>query len=93
MTARAIKLLAVVALTTSAIACAPKPPDYQSILAKSSTTAATTTTATEKPVPLSQYLESIGVTGKQSSLNCYAGTVAQMQMASAKKLICRMIGA
>jgi hypothetical protein len=69
VTARAIQLLAVVALTASAIACAPKSPDYQSILAKSSTTAATTTTttttATVKPVPLSQYLESIGVTGKQ----------------------------
>ena len=65
MTARAIKLLALVALAVPAIACAPKSPDYQSILAKSTTTAATTTTATEKPVPLSQYLESIGVTGKQ----------------------------
>jgi hypothetical protein len=45
-------------------ACAPKAPDYQSILSKSSTAAATTTT-TDKPVPLSQYLENIGVIGKQ----------------------------
>ena len=52
-----------VALTMSVVACGPKAPDYQSILAKSSTT--TTTTMTEKPVPLSQYLESIGVTGLQ----------------------------
>ena len=65
MTARAIELLAVVALTTSAIACAPKSPDYQSILAKSSTTTTTAITPTEKPVPLSQYLETIGVTGQQ----------------------------
>ncbi|HSS24603.1 MAG TPA: LpqN/LpqT family lipoprotein [Mycobacterium sp.] len=47
----------------SPVACAPKAPDYQSILSKSST--ATTSTTTEKPVPLSQYLESIGVNGKQ----------------------------
>ncbi len=65
MTARVIGLLAVVALTTSAVACAPKSPDYQSILAKSSTTTSSTPTPTAKPVPLSQYLEDIGVTGKQ----------------------------
>lgn len=44
--------------------CAPKPPDYQSILSKTPTTT-TTTSATAKPVPLSQYLQSIGVTGQQ----------------------------
>jgi hypothetical protein len=53
---------AVVALTMCA-ACAPKEPDYQSILSKSSTTS--TTTTTHKPVPLSRYLESIGVSGQQ----------------------------
>jgi Probable lipoprotein LpqN len=52
---------AVVALTLAA--CAPKPPDYSSVLGTSSTT--TTTTTTSKPVPLSKYLESIGVTGEQ----------------------------
>jgi Probable lipoprotein LpqN len=52
-----------VALTTSVAACAPKPPDYSSVLGTSSTT--TTTTTTGKPVPLSKYLESIGVTGQQ----------------------------
>jgi probable lipoprotein LpqN len=52
-----------VALTTCAVACGPKAPDYQSILSKSSTTS--TATTTEKPVPLSQYLESIGVNGQQ----------------------------
>ena len=65
MKARAIGLLAIMAVATSAIACAPKSPDYQSILATSSTPAATTAKATEKPVPLSQYLENIGVTGQQ----------------------------
>ena len=54
---------AMVALTMSAVGCGPKTPDYQSILSTSSTT--TTTTTTTKPVPLSQYLESIGVTGQQ----------------------------
>lgn len=53
---------ALVALGVSAAGCAPKPPDYQSILSKTSTTA--TTTPTAKPVPLSQYLQSIGVTGQ-----------------------------
>ncbi len=54
---------AIAALIVSAVACGPKTPDYQSIWSKSST--ATTTTTTEKPVPLSQYLQNIGVTGQQ----------------------------
>jgi hypothetical protein len=52
------------ALAASAVGCAPKPPDYQSIWTTSSTTA-TTATTTGKPVPFSKYLESIGVTGDQ----------------------------
>ena len=51
-----------VAVAFSASGCAPKPPDYQSILSTTST--ATTTKPAEKPVPLSQYLQSIGVTGE-----------------------------
>jgi hypothetical protein len=51
-----------VAAAFFAAGCAPKPPDYQSILSTTST--ATTTKAAEKPVPLSQYLQSIGVTGQ-----------------------------
>lgn len=51
-----------VAVALASGGCATKPPDYQSILSKTST--ATTTTPTEKPVPLSQYLQSIGVTGQ-----------------------------
>jgi hypothetical protein len=61
--ARAIRLLAVVALAPAAAACAPKPPDFRSILSTTPTTSVTTTTA--KPVPLSRYLQSIGVTGEQ----------------------------
>lgn len=53
---------AIVALAVSAAACSPKPPDYQSILSTTPTTS--TTTPTAKPVPLSQYLQSIGVTGQ-----------------------------
>ncbi|WP_207546587.1 LpqN/LpqT family lipoprotein [Mycobacterium mantenii] len=51
-----------IAAAVSIAGCAPKPPDYQSILSKTSTTE--TTKPTEKPVPLSQYLQSIGVTGE-----------------------------
>ncbi|OBB86174.1 hypothetical protein A5760_05500 [Mycobacterium colombiense] len=59
---RRVAAAAMVAAALSASSCAPKPPDYQSILSKTPTT--TTTKAAEKPVPLSQYLQSIGVTGE-----------------------------
>lgn len=59
---RRVAVAAMVAAAVCAGGCAPKPPDYQSILSKTSTT--TTTKAVEKPVPLSQYLQSIGVTGE-----------------------------
>ncbi|OMC42668.1 hypothetical protein A5745_18385 [Mycobacterium sp. IS-2888] len=62
MTSRWTVGAALVALTLAA--CAPKPPDYSSVLGTTSTTA-TTTTTTSKPVPLSKYLQSIGVTGQQ----------------------------
>ncbi|ORW18320.1 hypothetical protein AWC19_19615 [Mycobacterium palustre] len=56
---------AAAAVALSLVGCAPpQPPDYQSILTHSSTTAPTTG-PTAKPVPLSQYLQSIGVTGQQ----------------------------
>jgi hypothetical protein len=48
---------ALAALAVSA--CAPKPPDFQSIL----TTTATSTTTAARPVPFAKYLEGIGVTG------------------------------
>jgi hypothetical protein len=54
---------AIVALALPVVACSPKGPDYTSVWTTSST--ATTTTTTDKPVPLSQYLDNIGVTGKQ----------------------------
>lgn len=52
-------------VSAASVACAPKSPDFQSILSTTSSAAVTTTTTTAKPVPLSQYLESIGVTGQQ----------------------------
>ncbi|OBA57604.1 hypothetical protein A5647_23820 [Mycobacterium sp. 1100029.7] len=45
------------------VACGPKSPDYSSVYTTSAT--ATTSTTADKPVPLSQYLNSIGVTGQQ----------------------------
>ncbi|KAA1250869.1 hypothetical protein F0Q45_07400 [Mycobacterium simiae] len=68
---RAAAVLAT-AVTISSAACSPaKPPDFQSIL---TTTAPTSiTTATAPPVPLSQYLESIGVSGQQVAPTKLAG--------------------
>jgi hypothetical protein len=56
---------AAMALSLSAVGCAPKSPDYQSIW---STTPTTTSAApTDKPVPFSQYLESNGISGEPIS--------------------------
>jgi hypothetical protein len=49
-----------VVVLIAAAGCGPSAPDYQSIW---STSATTTPTSTEAPVPLSTYLENIGVTG------------------------------
>lgn len=57
-----VSAAAIIAVAFWSGGCAPKPTDYQSVLSKPSTT--TTTAAKEKPVPLSQYLQSIGVTGQ-----------------------------
>ena len=53
------------------------------------------TLATASPAPTPEfpsgvyhYVLPIGVTGKQSSLNCYSGSVSAIQMAFARKLIC-----
>ncbi len=54
---------AMVSLALSAVACSPKAPDYTSVWTTSSTPT-TTMTTTDRPVPLSQYLVNIGVTGK-----------------------------
>nr|WP_232022152.1 LpqN/LpqT family lipoprotein [Mycobacterium basiliense] len=58
--------------TISAVACSPaKPPDYQAIWTTSSTSSAAATTT--PPVPLSKYLESIGVSGKQVAPSALTG--------------------
>jgi Probable lipoprotein LpqN len=55
---------ALAALAVSA--CAPKPPDFQSIL---TTTATSTTTTAAQPVPFAKYLEDMGVTGVPTAPN------------------------
>ncbi len=62
--------VALATLVTSIVGCGPKAPDYQSIWTSSATSAATTT---EKPVPLSKYLESIGVGGHQVATDSLPG--------------------
>ena len=78
---RAIELsaaaVAIAALTASTVACAPKSPDYQSIWTKSSTTSATTTASTPL-VPLSQYLESVGVAGEPVAPNTLTDLTASI---------------
>lgn len=64
--------VAVTALTVVTAGCGPKVPDYQSIWTSSGTTSASPS-PTEKPVPLSQYLESIGVTGEQVAPDALPG--------------------
>ncbi|MCV7381948.1 hypothetical protein BST11_07915 [Mycobacterium alsense] len=55
---------AVVVVALAVTGCAPKAPDYQSVLTRSPTSS-TTDTTTAKPVPLSKYLQDIGVSGQQ----------------------------
>jgi hypothetical protein len=57
----AVRIGTAAVVVTAAVGCGPATPDYQSIWSTSATT--TTTTNTEVPVPLSAYLENIGVTG------------------------------
>ena len=52
---------AVVALAAYLAGCGSKTPDYESIWTTSSSP---TTTTTAKPVPISEYLDSVGVTGE-----------------------------
>lgn len=55
-------LLPAAAIVIATAGCAPTAPDYQSIWSKTPTTSATPT-STEAPVPLSAYLENLGVSG------------------------------
>ncbi len=63
MTARR-SLAAAVAALLALTACAPKPPDYQSIWTSSGTPTTTSAEPEPKPVPFSQYLEGLGVQGE-----------------------------
>lgn len=48
----------------AASGCAPKPPDYQSLLSTTPTTATTTSSGDEAQVPIATYLEQKGVVGE-----------------------------
>ncbi|OBF20424.1 hypothetical protein A5725_15815 [Mycobacterium kubicae] len=54
---------AAVVLAALTSACGPKTTDYSSVLAPTTTTTSAAATTTGKAVPLSQYLESVGVAG------------------------------
>ncbi len=56
-----LAVTAALALTISG--CGAETPDYQSIWSTSATTTTATSEAAGQPVPISQYLESVGVTG------------------------------
>lgn len=65
MTARRRRWAATLALVAVvAVGCGAETPDYESIWSTDPPTTTTTTTSTEAPVPLAQYLESVGVDGK-----------------------------
>jgi predicted small lipoprotein YifL len=52
-------------MLVAATACGAKTPDYQSVWSTTpKTTTTTTTPGAEPPVPIAQYLESVGVTGE-----------------------------
>jgi Probable lipoprotein LpqN len=55
-----VRCAAVVALLALLTACGAKTPDYQSILS----TTTTATSSTDKPEPISEYLQSVGVIGE-----------------------------
>ncbi|ORA26654.1 LpqN/LpqT family lipoprotein [Mycobacterium aquaticum] len=59
---RLIAAGAALTVAASLAGCGAKTPDYQSIWTTSATT--TTPTSTQQPVPISNYLESIGVSGE-----------------------------
>ncbi len=55
----------IAALGVLSAGCKTQAPDYQSIWTTTQRSTTTTTTTTGRPVPLSKYLESIGVAGDQ----------------------------
>jgi Probable lipoprotein LpqN len=62
VTRRLIAAGALVAATVSG--CGPAAPDYQSLWSTAAAPTSTTTPTTGPPVPLSQYLETVGVNGR-----------------------------
>lgn len=65
MTVRRRCVAATLALiTVAAVGCGAETPDYEAVWSTTSSTTSAAPTSTEAPVPLSQYLESVGVDGK-----------------------------
>lgn len=62
---KALLYTVIAALAVLIAGCGTEAPDYQSVWTTSQRSTTTTTTSTARPVPLSQYLESIGVAGEQ----------------------------
>jgi hypothetical protein len=60
---KSLRCAVIAALAMLLASCGTEAPDYQSVWTTSQRS--TTTTTTARPVPLSQYLESIGVAGEQ----------------------------
>lgn len=63
MTARRVAAGAALLVLATA-ACGAQAPDYQSVWSTSSSAAPPSETPTETPVPIAQYLEDVGVTGR-----------------------------
>jgi Probable lipoprotein LpqN len=67
--------LTVALVVLAAAGCGAETPDYQSIWTTPSTTAPTTT---ERPVPIAEYLESVGVAGTAVAPDSVAGLTVTM---------------
>lgn len=64
MTARRVTAAAAALLAFAVGGCGAETPDYQSVWSTSSSAAPSPETPTETPVPVAQYLEEVGVTGR-----------------------------
>jgi hypothetical protein len=64
VTGRRAAVAAAAALVLATAACGAETPDYQSVWSTSSSAPPSPETPTETPVPIAQYLEGVGVTGR-----------------------------
>jgi hypothetical protein len=73
---RSLAALAMLAVLLAA-GCGTKPPDYQSVWSSSSK-APTTTTTTDRPAPISDYLQQQGVNGQPMTPNTLTDIIVSM---------------